>query len=326
MATFFQKLRKLEDSNKEDYLTEIFAFALENDSIFRNECLKLVIEKIGEQRLSSIKTQAVYRNEKRRPDIEIDLGNTFIIIECKLGADEGTEQLDDYAKILNAKAGYDQKILVYLTLKHDEKIKNYEGIVFKSLRWFDIASTITDKCDIITKELKQYLYKEKIVMENFKYEDIVSFKMFIDTSRKMADILNEVSKEVKDKKLHKFNNFKPALEDKEYIIRFMFDNKCDLCFGFGNWWNDHPRMFVRLYIPLVDANVIAKDIEIKLHNDNWYSKSTGGYIVENSKHLVDVLLDSEINQREKIIDFFFDSIKSLKEIKSAFPQVFGKEL
>lgn len=326
MTTFFQKLRKLGDSNKEDYLTEIFAFALQNDSIFWNNFLKLLSKELGEQNPPFIKTQVHYQNEKRRPDIEIDIGNIFIIIECKLGAEEGDEQLDDYAEILSAKVGYDKKMLIYLTLKHDKKSKEYKGIVFKQLRWFDIASTITDKCDLVTKELKQYLFKEKIVMEKFGYEDIVSFKMFIDTAQKMNDILNETSKEVKDKKLHKYNNFRPALEYKEYIIRFVFNDKCDLCFGFGYWWNEHPRLLVRLYIPLANAKTVAEDIKCKLNNEKWNSvPNRSGYIVETSKELAEVLLYDEITQRKKIIDFFFESIKSLKGIKSDFPQVFGKE-
>jgi PD-(D/E)XK nuclease superfamily len=351
MATFFQKLRNLGNSDKEDYLTEIFAYAIQNDLLFRNNFLSLLKCKIDNS--FSINTQIEYEVEYinkgnlykrlRRPDIEINLENAVILVECKVDSEEGEDQLFDYAKILLEKQGKN-KTLVYLTKKIDDKnfddLKNKLKIFYKildkekreidelkfiALRWFNIESLINDKCNFISKELKQYLLKEKIVMEKIGYEDIVAFKVFIETSQKMNEILKEVSRKVSDKdvKLHTYNNFTPVFQKMEYIIRFNYKNKFDICFGFCNWWNEHPYVFVRLYIPLDnDKNSVEKITNTLNPNKNeeiWeYDKNQDsiGYRVEIKKKLVDFICYDKDTQQEKIIEFFSNCIESLVKIKS----------
>ncbi|MFC5269974.1 PD-(D/E)XK nuclease family protein [Adhaeribacter terreus] len=134
----------LKASNRplEDYLTEIFAFCLDSDKVFRERflnLLKLVNKNIGS---ATVETQSIYAAQKRRTDLEINLGHSHVIIESKIASTEGIEQLDSYAKIL-AEKGADFKLLVFLTAKREDKFKSFpSGINFQQLRWHDIGLCI----------------------------------------------------------------------------------------------------------------------------------------------------------------------------------------
>ena len=88
--TLFNRIysyRESEDKNsKENYLTEIFAYTLENDESFFMSFLNLLQIKTSIEKIirREIKTQVSYINYSRRPDIEIKFDDTVIIIENKI--------------------------------------------------------------------------------------------------------------------------------------------------------------------------------------------------------------------------------------------------
>jgi hypothetical protein len=344
MATFFQKLRTLGNSDKEDYLTEIFAFALEIDSEFRTNFLKLLPIEFSEYEMFSIQTQVEYQidSKVRRPDIEINLGNSIIIIECKIDSEERDKQLLDYSNILINKH-QSQKLLIYLTFKNDTKdfisIKEallergidknkVDELKFKQLRFFDIANAITNHCNSITKELKQYLFKEKLVMEKFGYEDMIALKTFFETSKKMNSILlDEITNDFVNKGLSKYATRQPTIWNNEYIIVYNYGKKnCNIALGFGNWWGEHPCLFVRLYMPknVTNAEIVTKELKTKLKSDRWkFKQNDSGFLVETTKKMLDLLGENDLNQRQGIIDFFKNCIDDLLKIKADFPQIFN---
>lgn len=328
MKTFFQKLRKLLENSKEDYLTEILAYSLQNDLLFRKRFLGLLPSGYQEKNNFRIETQRVYKTEKRRSDIEINLGHAYIIIECKLGATEGNDQLDSYAEILSGK-GFEDKLLVFLTSNRETKEKDYIkfGVGFLQLRWHDIGHCISDACDTITKEFKYYLQAEKIIMDKISYGDIVAFQAFSQTRKKFNNILNDVSRLYVEKGLHKYNTYQPTMRSNEYALVFSYGKHINITLGFGNWWGEHPCLFTRVWISHkkdAKGNTV-KSIHQKLEQAGWYlvTNQKDGFSVEYKEQLLDYLSYKE-NQREKIIAFFSKCIFELADLKHEYPVVFDK--
>src|ERR1035437_9767476 len=100
-------------SPTENYLTEIFAFCLESDIGFRNDFLKELEIPFSEESIK-ITTQEIYETYGQ-PDIEINFGDTCILIECKVEANERLNQLEDYCLILCNEKKHSNKHIVYLT-------------------------------------------------------------------------------------------------------------------------------------------------------------------------------------------------------------------
>jgi hypothetical protein len=85
-----------------------------------------------------------------RPDIFIELSNDtekeLIFIECKIGSEEGQNQLQRYAEHLDNIENINKKSLIYITRDFDTKsqehiftnCKNKSSLVFKQFRWHQI--------------------------------------------------------------------------------------------------------------------------------------------------------------------------------------------
>src|SRR5258708_10534852 len=104
MSSLFERLYKNKQSEqgrnqKENFLTEIFAYCLRSDLNFRNKFLKF-IGCIEDCKDFDCVTQFSH-NEFGRPDILIKIDNhTMIIIECKVDSTQSETQLNRYAKFL----------------------------------------------------------------------------------------------------------------------------------------------------------------------------------------------------------------------------------
>ncbi|MDX5438502.1 MAG: PD-(D/E)XK nuclease family protein, partial [Pontibacter sp.] len=322
--SFFQKLRRLPDNSQEDYLTEIFDFAMQQDRIFREHFLRLLPPGYQQQDGFTVETQCVYQAEGRRTDIEINLGHAYLIIESKLGSTESYGQLDDYARLLSQK-NQPHKLLVFLTVNRETKDEGYThlGVDFMQLRWYDIGPCITDKCDTITQELKHYLKAEKILMDKITYNDIVTFQQFFETRKKLNDILrNDVSRLYVEKGLHSFNTYQPTVRTNEYVLQFNYGKRqeANVVLGFGNWWGEHPCLFIRLWVSNKKdpEGATATSAYEQLKQANWYllDSTPGGYAVEYREPLLGYLQHEE-NQRTKLVEFFAKCIGDLASITGA---------
>lgn len=194
--TNIYKYRQTDKKNEiENYLIEIFSYCLQKDDVFKNN----FFDKIGfENNNGKILTQKTFSNGKR-PDICIEDNKNLFLIECKVGADEGENQLANYQQIL---AGYKNKKtkLIFLT-KHIVEKENAE----QNITWTDIAEMITDKNNILTSQLKEYLIENNIAfMEGFNKG---SLSTMYKTLQKMEYILDTIKNDYKIKKTeHDDNN------------------------------------------------------------------------------------------------------------------------
>jgi hypothetical protein len=154
-------------NNLENYLTEIFAGTLRKDIGFFNSFLSISNISVSELTISEIITQNSYTtaNGDLRPDIEIRLDNTIILVECKVESKESVGQLKRYADLLMS-LDYSKKYLLYLT-KYPEKVENLfeEKINFKQMLWSDVSNIARTK-GTLAKELSLFLTDKKIDMPN----------------------------------------------------------------------------------------------------------------------------------------------------------------
>jgi hypothetical protein len=333
----FQKLRKLSDSNKEDFLTELFAHTLKSDVTFWRLFLLKLPEKYRNQGIPIVETQKVYAS--RRPDIEINLSETAIIIENKIDSGEGDGQLNDYANILSRKQ-VPNKLLVYLTAYRDEK--NYDftdkGVDFIQLRWQKIGEMITpeSKCGDFASEMKVYLKNEHLMMKKFDYQDLAAINVFFSTAEKINSIIQDDvgSYFVREKKLSKSNTYLPKIGGKEYGFYYNYGRDFAIGFGLASWWEDeHPRLFVKIkFMGKTEKN---RKLSVGLFEAlggkelGWNRVEPIGAnecLVEKTERLLEFLGSDEQHQRQEIISFYKACIDEMEAQKGKFPEIFGNSI
>lgn len=174
---------------RENFLTEIFAFCLETDSVFFSSWCEIL--EIPKTLNYEIRTQ-VYYEGKGRPDIEISMndGTDRILIECKIDHFERENQLTDYAEILLQRQ-LENKHLVYLTRYYEAKELNATEVNLHMIRWSDIYNMISTDNAEITNQLNQYIKDQSMEDSgNFNYHDISVLLGVDDVISKMDEVLN----------------------------------------------------------------------------------------------------------------------------------------
>jgi len=315
--------RESENKNsKENFLIEIFAFCLENDTQFLKDFLESL--EINYFPLKSIKTQSSY--ELGRPDIEINLGdnNTCILIECKVENVERENQLEDYRTILLNKK-VKEKHLIYLTKYYEARELNDIKVHFHLTRWSNIFNLITDNSYQITKQFKTYIKEEDMSdSKNFSYQDIVAMQNVAGTIKKMDEVLDSIKPfyEKKFGKLSKDSSRSTRLKDSWYINYHSIHNPeyvYEIAVGFMWWWEDEEvRIGVRLWIPRSDK-FPKSDYYWGLftnHLKDWDSTEyDSGYEIEKTIPVAQFI----INDEEQILEM-------VKELQSILEELYSVKL
>jgi len=191
MNSIFSKIYKYKQTEKqnqiENYLTEIFAHCLKADEVLRNDFFKEIgLEPIGDVKIVTQKTFF----DGKRPDICITADNCFLLIECKVGADEGHNQLLHYRQILEKSEKNNTKLIFLTKYIH----KKSEADI--NITWSDIAEMIKDNNNLLTNELKEYLFDNNIAfMEKFTEKNKNSLKHIRETIQKMELVLDSIRKD-----------------------------------------------------------------------------------------------------------------------------------
>lgn len=287
MTSFFNKIYKYKQSDlrhqKENFLTEIFAYCLNNDLLFRLHFLSLINYSGGSEKFNCV-TQ-LQNNDFGKPDVVIEINdNTIVIVECKIGSSQEETQLKRYSRILlDHKA--ENKYLVFLT-KIFEEIEKFElPIKFQAIRWYDISSLLVDCNNDISKEFLNYLREEKMSTTiTFNKSELSAIKNIQETFSKM----NEFVLLIKDR-LENYTKSKVTLSKKieygNYGITTEFHNG-KLWLGFYQY-DDNEEMQICISIeevPCTNLNFNELDNSLKsfewkyYDNDNedkrtWYKNS-----------------------------------------------------
>ncbi|MCB0397286.1 MAG: PD-(D/E)XK nuclease family protein [Flavobacteriales bacterium] len=310
-------------NNRENYLIEIFAFALQNDRRFA----QIFLEKVGiayPGSAISIQTQVVDA-KYGRPDILMAFDNTVIVIECKVDSNERANQLADYAKILDKKKAQN-KHLIFLTKYYEYKEEKY----LKLLRWKDIIGLIDDDSSEITKQLQTYLSEQNMDMDTqFRYSDIVTMQSFGTVLLKMDEVLNQVKPyyEKNFGKPSKDSSRSTRLINNRYINYQETGNRdswAEISYGYyWDWEDHHDDVCIGISVTGLDKD-LSKQIKAILplweqgdvDSDYWY---IGKY-----EPLAAFVLDGK-NHAKEMVDFLRKGIDELSAVKKKIPKLFGKK-
>ncbi len=308
--SLFGKLFKYREREKisprENFLTEIFAFVLKHDKLFR----ELFFKKLGllKNEKPEILTQSTY--SEGRPDIEIIIDkNIHVLIEVKVGTTEGYEQLNRYSEILQ-KSHYPQKILVYLTKYFEHKESANEKVKIKLIRWHEVFDILCKSEELVTKQLVNYL-EEQSMSKNviLNVNDVLAIRTINESTSKLDEVLYHV---------------KPNFQN--VIGSSKFPNKLDGCYwlshsfngvdvkcGFNWFWpkDTGVTLMTWLWIPeaRTDIELIkAQLIEIKRW-DCWLDEDDKGIVFAKSKSVLEFI--EEEDQTKKMASFLKSGIDDL---------------
>ena len=258
-SSLFTKLRKLHAGAKfrlEDYHTEIVAQVLRN----RHDIMLAWLRELGVGRIRdpdeiNVATQenlgALIGHEcGSRPDIAIRLCKgafvELLLIESKIGAKEGFQQLQRYADHLLATPSADSTILIYITRDFETKkwiTLQTTKVAFKQTRWFQfyrILDRFATQSDTITIELGKFM-KENNMSQNMQFTpiDVLALTNF-PAARKMMDAtlwggVSESFKIALGRVSSDLQAFQQLTNHQRYIIYSNVGTNDDFSFMLGYW-------------------------------------------------------------------------------------------
>lgn len=154
MSGIFSRIFRYRQSEsrtpREDYFTETFVAVLERCKPLRNAFIEWLIgsEELSLDNIKAVRIETQKTFAVGRPDIWVEARDNsdkrhLAIIENKIDAFQGEDQLSNYASILEGKRTAKSRTLVYLT-KHSEE-PNFQGaehVCFKHRRWYEVYRTL----------------------------------------------------------------------------------------------------------------------------------------------------------------------------------------
>lgn len=308
--SLFGKLFKYREreriSPRENFLTEIFAFVLKHDKLVR----ELFFKKLGlvMEETFQIITQSTYA--EGRPDIEIFIDkNTHVLIEVKIEATEGTEQLNSYSEILQ-KSQYNQRVLVYLTKYFEHKESTAEKIKTHLLRWHEVFDILCKSEELLTKQLVDYLNEQRMSKNVIlNKDDVLAIRTINESVSKLDEVLYLVNPHFQ--KVIGSSKFPNKLEG-SYWLSHSF-NGIDVKCGFNWFWpNDTGvTLMTWLWIPeaKTDTEIVkAQLIEIKRW-DCWLDEEDKGIVFAKSKSVLEFI--EEEDQTKKMASFLKSGLDDL---------------
>lgn len=307
-------------NNLENYLIEIFAFCLETDLKFRNDCFEVI--EFDKTHKVSINTQASYKG-LGRPDIEIKNDNSIILIECKIESTERKNQLNDYLKILK-KSDKENRWLIYLTKYYETKILKNEGsnITYINYKWWDIYNLIKNHHNPFTQQLKIFLKENNIAMnKNFSTIDLISLDSISGTISKMDEVIDSVKEHFEKNfgALSKQSSRSTRLKDGAYFNykRIGQPHKFNIDIGFMWWGEDEGIIYLttRLWIPFKGSEKRDLIKFFKSELKGWEEEKYDNEIIIGNYLNVNEIVATEDEQIPKMIGFLNENIDLLIELK-----------
>ena len=147
MASIFDRIFRYRQSDRrtprEDYFTEILADVLEKHEELGAAFVGYLTSRDDIQRID-IQTQNRFAEAQRRPDVYVTArdstnGRHVLIVENKIDALEGENQLRDYMRLLEQEKSAASRTLVYITRSSRPDFdEESDHVKFKHLYWFDV--------------------------------------------------------------------------------------------------------------------------------------------------------------------------------------------
>lgn len=277
--------RQTESKNQqENYLTELLAFVLEHDEIFRTKFLKLFVkDDIIPNNISvKIKTQTP---RKFGADIIVkacmnDKPIWILHIENKIWSEENWNpkekmpQLDTYDEVLKEENTFEKKYLFFLTLKPWEQGDRIFSSMFAHRRWHQVYKELeTMDFDVLstTRQFKEYL--EAIGFDkSHQFETLDNFEYY----GKYNYILDEVLDFAKKERGNRFEegdtiSRKHFEKNHKFYNEFSFLKEIGLHIGFAKeqFHIDKPHIYIFINKGKLGESK-WQELNTKLEADKWY--------------------------------------------------------
>lgn len=352
----FSRLLKLNTGNipLEDFFTEIVAHLLESSQELLFSWFKYfhVFDEYDYEN-ASVSTQLTFasleqHSTESRPDIVIELVSAtktdILFIESKIASQEGVDQLERYAEILDSLSAYRNKALLYITRDFDPKDEqgifkqiSTSGVKFKQLRWYEFYQFLTtQESTELIQEVISFMQEYRMTQGNqFSSLDVLSLANFPSALKLMEATLwgevNEKFARVLDNHLNIALRKRKALNELQKYGRYIIT----IWMPDGRWWcglgffvktvnsAEYPSVQVRLE---VSSNSSKREIiipamrEICNQFSNWQGyrlnepNAWSGIVKERS--LRDFL--SQEDHVRAIEEFFLESLEDVREIRSQY--------
>lgn len=349
------KLKSDELCRLEDFFTEIVAHFFETNHDTLKSWLKFSCITDGNNwAKASLSTQKTYRHPhkdgEKRPDIVVELtnenANGIIFFESKVGSQEGLNQLEDYAKVLESLTGYQQKYLVYIT--RDFEPKDHEEILrdirksevhFIQLRWHQFYQFLAARPEsALIREIQIFMQEYRMDQRNqFSPADVSAMKGFPDALKLMEAVMwdeviqkfEEVLGDSKTLRFRKRNAFEELQFHGRYTMLTWMAEGFACIMGFflkpANS-SDYPSVGLLLQInpghssKRQEVIKVFKEIQ-KLHSlkSNALDDPTFWSGISFEQSLRDFLPHED--HVAAIKQFFLDSLNTVDEIKLEYPNL-----
>ncbi|WP_367343631.1 PD-(D/E)XK nuclease family protein [Methanomethylovorans sp.] len=340
----------------EDFFTEIFTYLLKSDSV-------LFSKWIQDFNISNINFNDFFVSTQEsfdaldnhysgsRPDILIELSNdnekVLIFIECKIGSEEGQDQLQRYAEHLDNIGNIDDKYLIYLTRDYDAKdqdyifknCKNRKNIVFKQFRWYQIYQFLSrfnrGIDNILISETLNFMEENGLSGSNqFTSIDILTITNFPRVRKMMEETMSgEVLKRFENIAGANNPRHSTALNDLKDHNRYVYlqeqKDKFQLILGYfmnnlaiesypkvGISINLSPKASERKQIMEVMKKIVSSSDKWKGYNLN---ESNNWAVISQTKSL-----DYFLSQEDHIVaiqKYFLELLDEMETIKKNYPQL-----
>ncbi len=215
--SLFDQLRRLYRKDKfemEDFHTEIVAQVLRNSHGLTMAWLNgIKATSLSEPDCVTVVTQEKFAKlaghaTDSRPDIAIKVTKgavvELILVESKVDAKQGPEQLQRYTEHLAAKTGFDHTTLVFVTREFElphSLSKLPPNVEFRQTRWFEFYNFLKAyvNSDGLARELKLFMEKNRMSLRNqFTAIDSLALGNFRAAKSLMDETLwSEVNNEFK---------------------------------------------------------------------------------------------------------------------------------
>jgi len=336
---------------QEDFLTEIFAEALQDEALLKSFCVTFLQLDIESLEQAKVTTQLTFpklpgHTTDSRPDCVIEFrrksGKAVIFIESKLGSGEGQDQLARYAEHLAffKSRGY-ETYLLYLTQYFDPKEERTifaKGVTarFLAYRWYQVYEWLNRHRDVYTCKVLEYMEEMQLnESRTFAPQDIYALQQM----NRLQSMLDETFDGIVDETMSSlfgrpigWSNRNVQLRDfNRYFKGSEQGNMIWVHCGFEFTKDDYPRAAVRLEVGPGSAK--RKEVVAAME---WF---LAGHPEWNGEHIDSQQYWAKITVRRSMLHFldeadhiaamekfFVEQLTALHEIKLQYPDLGWKPI
>lgn len=314
------KIGRAAQIGPENQLTEMLAYLWEQRPSLLTAWLHNLSPRLARHSPLRIETQYRYG---RRPDMLISkTGEIAILVEFKLGSEEGPRQLFDYVTHLAEGRSESVRALVYVTPRREEWPRGVRAaarrgkVMLRMFRWQDMVSLLASS-DGLAHEFLGLLEQERLVMpEPLTTTDFGAWTIGVSTVERLRALLEEARPEL-IKLAPGYRKSGPQSTNPYYIYRLHSFEQLQFGVGFSPGNATRPSVINTVALnEMIPANERRSAAQSALEHpsgecdylwwDEWPTRS---------RPATDVLTASDFKEQTKqVVAFGRESLAAFREI------------